>query len=88
MAHLILFEHRNFHGAHKHIFRSEDNLNAGDDSFFNDKTSSFVILDGRWQFFRDSGFNNPASNVFGPGIYDWVEAHGIPNDSISSVKLV
>ena len=88
MAHVILFEHRNFHGAHKHLFRSEDNLNAGDDNFFNDRTSSFVIVEGRWQFFRDSGFNNPSSNVFGPGLYDWVEDHGIPNDSISSARAM
>jgi len=88
MAHLVLFEHRNFHGNHKHLFRSIDTLDAGDDNSFNDKTSSFVILEGRWQFFRDSHFSNPASNVFGPGLYDWVEDHGVPNDSISSVKLV
>jgi hypothetical protein len=33
MAHVILFEHRNFHGAHKHVFMAEANLNASDDSF-------------------------------------------------------
>ncbi len=88
MAHLVLFEHRNFRGAEKHLFRSEDNLNAPDDNFFNDRTSSFVIIDGTWQFFRDWHFENPASNPFGPGLYDWVENHGIPNDSISSVRLL
>ena len=43
-AHIILFEHANFHGAHKHVFLEEANLNADDDKFFNDKTSSFVIV--------------------------------------------
>jgi hypothetical protein len=88
MAEVILFEHANFHGAHKHLYTSEDNLNAGDDNFFNDKMSSFVIVSGRWQFFRDWHFENPMSNVFGPGLYKWVEDVGIPNDSVSSVKLV
>lgn len=30
MPHVILFEHANFHGAHKHVFDPESNLNAGD----------------------------------------------------------
>ena len=87
MGHIVLFEHRSLHGAHKHLFESEANLNASDDNFFNDRVSSFVILEGRWQFFRDSNFHNPSSNVFGPGVYNWVEDVGIPNDSISSVRL-
>jgi len=86
MAHVILFENANFHGAHKHLFQTENNLNASDDNWFNDKVSSFVILEGRWQFFRDSNFGGPASTILGVGKYNWVEAFGIPNDSISSVK--
>ncbi|NHZ97632.1 beta/gamma crystallin-related protein [Massilia sp. CCM 8734] len=88
MAEIVLFEHANYHGAHKHLFTSETNLNAPDDNFFNDKISSFVILSGRWQFYRDSNFQGPASRVFGPGLYNWVEAVNIPNDSISSVRQV
>jgi len=30
VPHVILFEHANFHGAHKHVFGPESNLNAGD----------------------------------------------------------
>lgn len=88
MAQIIIFEHRNLHGNHKHIFTSEPNLNAGDDNFFNDKLSSFVIVEGRWQFFRDSNFGNPASQVLQPGVYRWVEDFGIPNDSVSSLRLL
>lgn len=88
MAHIILFEHSNFHGAHKHVFADEPNLDAGDDNFFNDRTSSFVILEGVWQFFRDRDFGNPASNPLGPGLYSWVENVGIPNDSVSSLRVV
>ena len=51
MAHVILFEHRNFRGAHKHVFQAESSLAEPDDNFFNDKTSSFVIVEGMWTFF-------------------------------------
>ena len=88
MAVITLFEHANYHGAHKHLFTSELNLNASDDNFFNDKISSFVITAGRWQFYRDANFQGPASRVFGPGLYNWVEVVNIPNDFISSVRLV
>jgi hypothetical protein len=88
MAEIVLFIHKNFRGSHKHLFASEANLNSSDDSAFNDAVSSFVILSGRWQFFRDSNFGNPASQVMGPGKYPWVENNGTQNDSISSVKLV
>jgi hypothetical protein len=89
-GHVILFEHINFHGAHKHIFQDEPNLNAPDDSFFNDITSSIVILEGNWDFFIDSNFQNRTGNPglagFGPGLISWVENAGIQNDAISSLK--
>jgi hypothetical protein len=88
MAEIILFEHINFHGAHKHLFTSEPNLNAVDDNFFNDRVSSFVVVSGDWQFSRDADYSGPDSNVFGPGLYNWVENVGVPNDSISSVALL
>jgi Beta/Gamma crystallin len=88
MAEIILFEHINFHGAHKHLFTSEPNLNATDDHFFNDAVSSFVVVSGQWQFSRDWYNNGPDSHVFGPGLYSWVENVGIPNDSVSSVALI
>jgi len=88
MAEIVLFQHANFRGAHKHLYGSEPNLAAPEDNFFNDKISSFVIVSGTWQFFRDVNYGVPASNVFGPGRYAWVEGVGIPNDSISSVRRV
>jgi hypothetical protein len=51
MTHVILFEHAQFHGQHKHVFRAEANLNAADDNFFNDKVSSLVVLEGNWAFY-------------------------------------
>jgi hypothetical protein len=38
MAAVILFEHRNFRGNHKHVFMTEPNLASAEDSFFNDRT--------------------------------------------------
>jgi hypothetical protein len=86
MAEIILFEHANFHGAHKHLYNSESNLAASDDNFFNDKISSFVISSGTWQFFVDTNYSGAASKILGPGMYNWVESFGISNDTISSVK--
>jgi Beta/Gamma crystallin len=57
--HIILFENANYHGAHKHVFTREPNLNAADDNFFNDKVSSLAIFQGNWMFFKNSGFAPP-----------------------------
>jgi len=89
--HVMLFEDAHFHGAHKHVFTREDNLNADDDNFFNDKVSSFVILSGLWVFFKDSQFHNAyaSGTEFGPAIDgSWVEALGIKNDDMSSLLPV
>ena len=74
MAHVILFQHANFHGAHKHVFTNEANLNAGDDNTFNDITSSIVVVEGRWDFFLNSGFNGKLGPTLGPGLYSSVNA--------------
>jgi hypothetical protein len=88
MPEAILFENANFHGQHKHVFGPEPNLNAADDNFFNDRVSSIVILDGVWQFYRNSGFNTPYPFLLGPGRYSSVEAAGIKNDDMSSLQPV
>jgi hypothetical protein len=86
MNHVILFENINFHGAHKHVVAKEDNLNASDDNFFNDKVSSIVVFEGNWVFAKDSGQRNPYPAVLGPGLYKNVTAFGIPNDDMSSLQ--
>jgi Beta/Gamma crystallin len=90
MPHVIVFEHANFHGAHKHVFGSEANLNAGDDSFFNDRISSMVVLEGRWDFFIDSNHTGKLGNTLGPGQYPSVTnaLGGGTNDKISSLRPV
>lgn len=86
--HIILFRDANFHGAHKHVCDNETNLNASDDSSFNDNVSSIVVLTGNWKFFRNSGFNDEYPVVLGPGLYRFVGSFGIDNDDMSSLTTV
>jgi hypothetical protein len=96
--HLILYVDSNFRGLQLNVFQSIRDLNevalggggVALQGTWADKVSSFVILSGRWQFFKDNNFG-PAplpANGLGPGLYPNVEAHGIDNDSMSSVKLM
>jgi hypothetical protein len=55
---------------------------------FNDIVSSFVILEGRWKFYRDTDYKIPYDGIFGPGLYRWVEDFGIKNDDMSSLRPV
>ena len=85
-AEVILFEHINFHGRHKHVYTAEPNLNAGDDSFFNDRVSSMIVLAGNWEVYRHSQYRQPYPVVLGPGLHSWVGAIGIANDDMSSLR--
>lgn len=87
-GHLIVFQHANFRGAHRHIIDEERNFNHPEDNFLNDKISSFVVLSGVWKFYRHANFSIPYDREFGPGEYPWVEAVGVENDQVSSVKCV
>ncbi len=97
--HLILFVDTDFGGLHTHVFQNTPDftklalggVNGGVSGNWNDKVSSFVILSGVWQFFKDINYEPaplPFANGLGPGVYHWVEAVGIDNDSLSSVKVV
>src|SRR5258708_29130737 len=83
---VVLFIDADLHGAHKHIYDQEPNLNAGDDNGFNDQVSSLAVLSGNWQFFADSNFNQPYPPILGPGIYRFVGNVGIKNDDLSSLR--
>lgn len=85
---VIVFEHSNFRGRHRHIYAMENNLNHPADRDFNDKISSFVVVSGTWRFYRDSNFRVPLGGHFTPGAYKWVEAVGVRNDQISSMKCI
>jgi Beta/Gamma crystallin len=65
----------------------EPNLAAGDDSFFNDRVSSIVVVEGHWHFFRHVNFVD-LIGILNPGVYPWVQDVGFPNDQMSSLLLV
>ncbi|MBN3941543.1 MAG: beta/gamma crystallin-related protein [Nostoc sp.] len=53
----------------------------------NDETSSIIITGGTWRFYADANYKGSYKDL-GPGYYPWVENFGIPNDTISSLKLI
>jgi hypothetical protein len=82
MAELILFERANFAGRQRRITQSQSSL--GD---FDRITSSIDVHDGHWQLFTDTNYRGRIVSL-GHGSYPWVEAVGITNDAVRSVKLV
>jgi hypothetical protein len=104
MAELVMYVDGNFGGLHTHVF--ENTVGGGVSDFtqlalggvgsgisgnWNDKVSSFVIVSGRWQFFKDINYSPaplPFASGLGPGLYPNVESVGIDNDSLSSVKCI
>src|SRR5690348_9751028 len=87
MAHVMLFEHANFHGAHKHVFSREPNLNAGDDNRSKERVSWLVVREGNWAFFADSNFHRQYPPILGPGLYPGLRA-GIQYAAMSSLQAV
>jgi hypothetical protein len=90
-AQVILFENAGFEGHHKHVFQAIENLSVLVDPFnFNDKTTTLVVIEGEWQFFKDFKYENPYPNILGPGIYsDISTALGASaNDSITGMRPV
>jgi hypothetical protein len=83
---IIIFEHRDFRGRHRHIFGEEANLNNAEDNTLNDRMSSFVVLSGTWRFFRHANFTEQVGSTFSPGQYESVGDFGIPNDAVSSLR--
>ena len=99
MAELIIFTDSNFGGLHTHIYGDTPDftklalggVGSGIGGDCNDKVSSFVIVSGQWQFYKDINYGPaplPFDRPLGPGYYKFCEERGIDNDSISSVKLV
>jgi hypothetical protein len=102
MAHIIIYMDAGFGGLHMHLFEACDNLDhrqlggtgSDIDGTWNDKASSFQILEGNWQFFENAGFDTPLGNgnTLGPGFYPWIEDAGAlghrSNDRLSSLRPV
>jgi hypothetical protein len=91
---VILFEHANFRGAHRHVFQRENDLaaTAGGvtgaepaDGKFDGVTSSIVVVRGTWEFFEEKNCTGH-SETLGQGAYPDVRDHEIKNDKIASLK--
>jgi hypothetical protein len=79
MARVILYRDYNFQGPTKEV------TTAADLKDFNDETSSIVVLDGNWQFYANYDFNDLRATLI-PGVYPSVDAVGISNDTLSSLR--
>jgi hypothetical protein len=84
---LILFEHENFRGAHKHLFANELNLNAPDDNFFNDRASSVAVLQESWLLFRDANARLQYPVALGRGLFPSLRDLGLPDNDLSSLLV-
>ena len=88
LPHIILFADVNCMDQHTHVCEAQSYVGDA----MNDKTSSFIILEGNWAFFANAGFNGPmgGGKVLGPGVYNWIEdgtALGVSsNDILSSLR--
>lgn len=85
---IIVFQHANFRGPHRHIFGMERDFNHPEDRNLNDRISSFVVVSGMWEFYQHSHFRKRLGIQYGPGLYSYVGAVGIGNDQISSARCI
>ncbi|REF87953.1 beta/gamma crystallin [Methylovirgula ligni] len=92
MPHIIIFKDADFLGDHKHIFQGRENLQNMDGGF-NDTISSFYIVDGYWEFFKDYMWEHPyplnqTPAILGPGAYPSVtDVLGAgSNDNITGLR--
>jgi Beta/Gamma crystallin len=86
--HIIIWENEKFRGNHRHIFTEEPDLNDPEDRTLENKVSSFVVLEGEWEFFRNPNFSGAylGSPSFTQGEYPSISAVGITNDTVTSVR--
>jgi hypothetical protein len=85
---IILFEHADFHGAHKHIFNNVPDLGETH-SKFDEMTSSIMVVKGTWALYKNKNYKGTRKDVK-PDLYPDVSADplNLDHDSISSVKLL
>lgn len=78
-----IFQHIDFGG-----FSARTNLNwyfVGD--WWNDKISSIVVVSGTWRFYEHWHYEGRYWDL-SEGYYRWVVDAGIPNDIISSFRVI
>lgn len=77
---VVLFQDGNFRGPETGVSRDSRNLS---EIGFNDRVSSIVIREGRWEFCEHADFRGRCE-VFGPGRYPSIDM----NDRFSSMRRV
>ena len=82
-ADIVFYEHPGFHGRELAVSGDIDNLQQVD---FNDRASSIIVLDGRWEVCEHAGFNGRCM-ILRPGRYPDLRATGL-NDQLSSVRRI
>jgi Beta/Gamma crystallin len=63
----------------------------GNLSDLNDKVTSVIVVSGTWQFYRHANYqSDPGDNwqPLTPGKYHYLPEKGIPNDQITSFRVV
>ncbi|MEH2418904.1 beta/gamma crystallin-related protein [Nostoc sp.] len=83
-AAVTLYNDRDFGGD---SFQSGTNMSNLNRTAYNDQASSIKITGGTWRFWTDANFTGQ-SKALGSGSYSFVQDFGLPNDSISSFRLV
>jgi hypothetical protein len=78
---VILFTDANFGGRDVAL---SGNMRSLNDVGFNDRASSMIIRDGRWELCDDSDFRGQCA-VYGPGRYSGLDRL---NDRVSSIRRV
>lgn len=92
MGRCVVYRDREFGGDYYEFTAGNSNLKnksrgIGNFDDWNDEISSFKIIEGNWEFFEHVDYKG-VSVTLGPGNYGWVGDIGLPNDTISSLRLV
>ena len=80
---IVFYEHPGFHGRELDVSGEIDNFNQVG---FNDRASSVMVLDGRWEVCEHADFGGRCM-ILRPGRYPDLGAMGM-NDMISSVRRI
>ncbi|MGH4011757.1 MAG: beta/gamma crystallin-related protein [Pseudonocardiaceae bacterium] len=81
---IVVYQDINFGGA---SWRTNLNyLYVG--SWWNDKISAIIVVRGTWRFYQHRDYKGAYWDLRGPAYYPWVEDANIPNDIISSFRVI
>lgn len=83
MANVTFYEHEGFQGR---SFSTQKQIGNFEKAGFNDRASSVVVLNERWEVCQDARFSGECI-ILRPGRYPSLGAMGL-NDRVSSVRMV